>query len=150
MRSPEEAELAANIVLEALACGVNPKEIAVVAPYRAQCRMIKHKIREYAIASNRKNFEDIVVDTVERIQGQERDIVIISLTTSDPTHAAQRAEFYFQPNRLNVAITRPRVKRIVIGSINLFDARPLDPKLQEWVDNFRALYHQSYVVRVNN
>lgn len=150
MRSPEEADLAANIVLEALACGVNPKEIAVVAPYRAQCRMIKHKIREYAIASNQKNFEDIVVDTVERIQGQERDIVIISLTTSDPTHAAQRAEFYFQPNRLNVAITRPRVKRIVIGSINLFDARPLDPKLQEWVDNFRALYHQSYVVRVNN
>jgi DNA replication ATP-dependent helicase Dna2 len=92
--------------------------------------------------------EDIVVDTVERIQGQERDIIIVSLTTSDPAHAVQRAEFYFQPNRLNVAITRPRVKRIVIGSPLLFAARPPDKRLSSWVDHFRALYEQSYIVRL--
>lgn len=147
MRSPEEAELAAGIAIEAIACGLDPKEIAIVAPYRAQCRLIRHKIRELGNSANQRNLEDIVVDTVERIQGQERDMVIVSLTTSDPTHAAQRAEFYFQPNRLNVAITRPRVKRIVIGSPALFDARPTDRILQDWVENFRALYRQSYVVR---
>lgn len=147
MRSPEEAQLAAGIALEAMACGLDPKEIAIVAPYRAQCRLIRHTLRELANGANQRNFEDIVVDTVERIQGQERDMVIVSLTTSDPTHAAQRADFYFQPNRLNVAITRPRVKRIVIGSAKLFEARPTDRKLQEWVENFRALYRQSYVIR---
>jgi DNA replication ATP-dependent helicase Dna2 len=90
--------------------------------------------------------EKIVVDTVERIQGQERELVIISLTTSDPGHAAQRADFYFQPNRLNVAITRPKVKRIVVGSPLLFKAVPKEKKLQEWVEHFRALYQQSYVI----
>ena len=72
--------------------------------------------------------DGVMVDTVERIQGQERDVIIVSLTTSDPDHAAQRADFYFQPNRVNVAITHPRVKRIVIGSPNLFDARPTEAK----------------------
>lgn len=148
MRSPEEAELAAGIALEAVACGLDPREIAIVAPYRAQCRMIRNKIREFAKSVDTNRYEDIVVDTVERIQGQERDMVIVSLTTSDPVHASLRAEFYFQPNRLNVAITRPRVKRIVIGSKYLFDTIPSDKKLQEWVENFRALYRQSYVVRL--
>jgi DNA replication ATP-dependent helicase Dna2 len=147
MRSPEEANLAAQLALEALACGVSPREIAVVAPYRAQCRLIRKRLRELS-PPDRADFEEIVVDTVERIQGQERDLVIVSLTTSDPAHAAQRAAFYFQPNRLNVAITRPRVKRIVIGSPYLFDARPAERKHLEWVDHFRQLYAQSYIVQV--
>jgi DNA replication ATP-dependent helicase Dna2 len=87
------------------------------------------------------------VVAVERIQGQERDIMIVILTTSDPIHAANRVEYYFQPNRLIVAFTRPRVKRIVIGSTNLFIASPIDQKLQKWVKNFRALHRQSYVIR---
>ncbi|GAF78121.1 unnamed protein product, partial [marine sediment metagenome] len=106
--------------------------------------LIRRKLREADVVG----IDDIIVDTVERMQGQERDLIIFSLTTSNPAHAAQRAEFYFQPNRLNVAITRPRVKRIVIGSPRLLSARPPDPKHRRWVACFRELYKQSFRVPV--
>lgn len=148
MRSPEEAEIAAGIAAEALACGIPPQEIAIVAPYRAQGRLIRQQLFSQLGTSN-PAWEQIVVDTVERIQGQERDLVIISLTTSDPAHAAAVANFYFQPNRLNVAITRPRVKRIVLGSPTLFEANPKDAKYAAWVENFRALYQESKIIHIN-
>jgi len=143
MRAPQEADIAAGIVAEAVGRGLPPAEIAVVAPYRAQVREIRAALRKLHIDPDG---DGVVVDTVERIQGQERDVIVVSLTTSDPAHAAQRAEFYFQPNRLNVAITRPRTKRIVIGSPRLFDAQPSDPEHRRWVDHFRGLYEASHVV----
>jgi len=145
MRAEPEARVATDVVVEAIKRGVSPAEIAVVAPYRAQTRLICRKLREAGVVG----VDDVViVDTVERIQGQERDLIIFSLTTSNPAHAAQRAEFYFQPNRLNVAITRPRVKRIVIGSPRLLSAHPPDPKHRQWVAYFRELYKQSFRVPV--
>ncbi len=148
MSSPEEAEIAAGLAAEAVRCGVPVDEIAIVSPYRAQGRLIRQHLRQLARENDREALAEIVVDTVERIQGQERDMVILSLATSDPDHAAARAEFYFQPNRLNVSITRPRVKRIVIGSPFLFQTHPGDPRLQGWVKNFQALYEESTVVTV--
>ena len=144
MRAESEAEVAAGVVVEAIKRGVPPEEIAVVAPYRAQTSLIRRKLREADVVG----IDDIIVDTVERIQGQERDLIIFSLTTSNPAHAAQRAGFYFQPNRLNVAITRPRVKRIVIGSPRLLSAHPPDPKHRQWVAYFRELYKDSFRVPV--
>jgi DNA replication ATP-dependent helicase Dna2 len=44
------------------------------------------------------------------MQGQERDLVILSLTTSNPAFALGLADFFYQPERLNVAVTRPRKK----------------------------------------
>jgi DNA replication ATP-dependent helicase Dna2 len=145
MRAPKEARLAAGIVIEALKRGLPRKEIAVVAPYRAQVRLIRNTLQKLGVESGEKG---IVIDTVERIQGQERDVIVISLTTSDPGHASQQADFYFQPNRLNVAITRPRVKRIVLGSPRLFNARPTEAKHKRWVEHFRALYKSSHIFRV--
>jgi len=142
MRCPEEAEIAAGVAAEAVSCGVSPEEIAIVAPYRAQCRLIRKRLQEILP----DGCENIIVDTVERIQGQDKDMVIVSLITSDLGHAASRAEFFFQPNRLNVAITRPRVKRIVIGNHVLFETRPRGRKLKEWVEIFRGLYEQSPLI----
>lgn len=145
MRSPEEAEIAAGLAAEAIECGVPPEEIAIVAPYRAQGRLIRQELYK-RLEGKIKDIGGIVVDTVERIQGQEREMIIVSLTTSDPGHAAQRAEFYFQPNRLNVAITRPRVKRIILGSPQLFLAQPADKKHQQWVGLFQELCEQAKMI----
>ena len=144
MRSEEEAQIAAGIVREAVRRGLPEAGIAVVAPYRAQVRLIRNALLEYGIEMGG---QAVVVDTVERIQGQERDVIIFSLTTSDPEHAAERADFYFQPNRLNVAITRPRVKRIVIGDHRLFDAADHAPAYREWVEKFKGLWEDSEVVQ---
>ena len=77
-------------------------------------------------------------------------MIIISLTTSDSSHAAKNAEFYFQPNRLNVAITRPKSKRIIIGSKYLFAAEPKSVEHCEWVRLFRELYEQCEIIQVKN
>lgn len=146
MRSPEEAALAAELVIEAMDCGLPANEIAVIAPYRAQGRLIRNNLFSY----KQEGFpiDQIVVDTGERIQGQERDVIIISLTTSDPAHAENRAEFFFQPNRLNVSITRPRVKRIILGSPLLFRTNPKEESLKRNVELFYELYKQCHKVRI--
>ncbi|MCF8131170.1 MAG: hypothetical protein K9N10_21880 [Deltaproteobacteria bacterium] len=54
-----------------------------------------------------------MIDTVERIQGQERDVVVVSLTASDEEHIKAEKDFLMMPNRMNVSFTRPRTKLIV-------------------------------------
>ena len=63
-----------------------------------------------------------LVDTVERVQGAERDVILFGLTASDPDHLL--SEFLNSPNRLNVAMTRARTKLIIIGSRAFFSALP--------------------------
>jgi superfamily I DNA and/or RNA helicase len=55
------------------------------------------------------------------MQGQERDYVIYSLANSHPLEAKVRLEFFYSPNRLNVAITRAIKKCIVISNYKVFD-----------------------------
>ena len=144
-RSPQEADLIAELVEQLLLSGIKPKDIGILAPFRAQVRLIKAALEQRI--SDEKTVKKIFVDTVERIQGQERDVVLISLTTSDLKMAAEKAEFFFKPQRLNVAITRAKMKRITLGSSNLFKARSENPDLQKCMDLFRAFYEASKVVR---
>jgi DNA replication ATP-dependent helicase Dna2 len=72
-------------------------------------------------------WNQVIVDTVERMQGQEKEVVLVSFATASPAFAAQMADFLFQPQRLNVAFTRPRTKLILIGSHHMLDAEQSDP-----------------------
>jgi DNA replication ATP-dependent helicase Dna2 len=137
-RSDAEAGLAAELIAELIACGVEPSEIGVVTPYRAQARAIRSRLRA-ALPDDYEHRRAVVVDTVERMQGQERDLLIVSLTSSDVAFASELAEFIFQPERLNVAITRPRRKLIILGSRHLLDARPRDAAQQDAVALLRDL-----------
>jgi DNA replication ATP-dependent helicase Dna2 len=107
-----DAQLVAEICAAAIAGGLPPREIGIVTPYRAQGRAIRTLLRE---ALGRAGARDVVADTVERMQGQERELVILSQATGDEVFLAAVREFFFQPQRLNVAITRARTKLIVIG-----------------------------------
>ncbi len=53
--------------------------------------------------------------------------------------AADLAEFFFQPERLNVAVTRPRKKLIIVGSRHVLNAQPEDPELAQGVELLRDL-----------
>jgi len=133
-RSHVEASAVADLVAALLEGGVPPGEIGIVTPFRAQSREIRTLLRRVVPDDDLRRL--IVVDTVERMQGQERDVVILSLTTSNPVFAAGIADFYFQPERLNVAITRPRAKLIVVGSRSLRDAAPAGLDQQAAVEQF--------------
>lgn len=142
MRSKEEAILVSALITEAIKCGIPSEDIAVITPYRAQGRLIRNLLVRIYGPENDIN-QKIIVDTVERIQGQEKEMIIISLTTSDPVHSSQNAEFFFHPNRLNVALTRAKTKRIVIGSKFLFSTRSENNEIMNWVRLFEEFYKVS-------
>jgi DNA replication ATP-dependent helicase/nuclease Dna2 len=122
VRSPEEARLAAALALDAVESGVPGHEVGIITPYRAQERLIKSELARQA---GRQGVpRGLVVETVERVQGQERELTIVSLTVSDVEYAADAAEFFFRPSRFNVALTRARSKRIVLMDPGLLESRP--------------------------
>jgi DNA replication ATP-dependent helicase Dna2 len=136
-RSHAEASLVADLIATLLEIGFPASQIGVVAPYRAQGREIRNLLRKVVPEASVRR--QIVTDTVERMQGQERDLVILSLTTSNPAFAAGLAEFFFQPERLNVAITRPRSKLIILGSGHLLTTAPENLEYQLLVEQLHDL-----------
>jgi len=137
VRSHLEAEKVVELVLALLEHRIPPQEIGVVVPYRAQSRLIRSLLRRNLPVSDW--WKEIVADTVERMQGQEREVVLVSLTTSSVTFATQVADFLLQPQRLNVAVTRPRTKLILLGSQSLIKSHPQDEKLVASFDLLRSL-----------
>jgi DNA replication ATP-dependent helicase Dna2 len=111
-RNPRDAQLVADLCTAAAAGGVPLAAIGVVTPYRAQGRAVRDRLTR---RFGREAAKQIVADTVERMQGQEREMIILSLATGDEGFLRAVAEFFFQPERLNVSITRAAAKLIVIG-----------------------------------
>lgn len=118
-RSPFEAEMIADMVLDLLYNGVNLDHIGIISPYRAQIREIKRALVEKNVL-NEDNLDSIFVDTVERMQGQEKDYIFFSLANCNPEEVEDRLAFFYSPNRLNVAITRAHIKCITLTNEKIF------------------------------
>ena len=118
-RSPYEAKLAADLIDALLENGVELEDIAVITPYRAQVREVKRAMMNKGLIDE-DSLDDVFVDTIERMQGQEKDYVIFTLANSNPSEVEDRLEFFYSPNRLNVAITRAKTKCIVIANEKVF------------------------------
>ncbi len=97
--------------------------IGVVVPHRAQKAALRERLPALALANS--------IDTVERFQGGERDVIIVACTASDPEYILMEAEFLMDPQRLNVALSRARKKLIVLAASSVFGALPFDLELFE-------------------
>lgn len=107
----EEASFIARLLREALACGMKTGDIAVITPYRRQVRLIREMV------VNELNTDDIpLIDTVERLQGQDVDMIILSFSVSCPKYYKTARAFLYNPNRLNVMISRAKKKVVIIAS----------------------------------
>lgn len=99
------------------------RALGVVTPHRAQrARIIAGLAALFAVPGSdprTQQWIDGAVDTVERFQGQERDVIIASYAVGDPDTIAEEAEFLMNLNRFNVLSTRPRAKLVVIASREL-------------------------------
>lgn len=123
-RSNEEAHAVAELVEELVRRhGIAAKDIAVIAPFRAQVRLLRSSLEQRGLP----RLDELVVDTVERIQGQEREVVIVSLTAGDPQASRSRGAFHLSTNRLNVALSRARSKAVLVASAHAFESLPHDP-----------------------
>lgn len=103
----EEARVVNELVRSFLTeGGVDGHSIGVVSPFRAQVVLLRQMLDDTGVA----------VDTIERFQGGERDIMVISLVRSQGTG------FVFDDRRLNVAITRARRKLVLVAHPELFQS----------------------------
>ncbi len=93
--------------------------VFIVSPHHAQIRAIQREL------AARRQWRCLpFVDTVDKMQGQEADAVLVSYGVADPEFALREAEFIYGLNRLNVAITRARSKTIVCLPRPLLEASP--------------------------
>ena len=104
-----EAEAVITLVKNLLDEGHTPNSIAVITPFRKQVRLIRSKANEV--------LEQIpLIDTVERLQGQDVDCIILTFATSNSKYISEVHHFLFNPNRLNVMISRAKTKVIIFAS----------------------------------
>ena len=103
-------------------------DVGIISPYRAQVQYLRSlvKKREYF-----KPFRSLItVNTVDGFQGQERDIILVSLVRSNDEG---QIGFLRDLRRMNVAITRARMKLIILGDVKTMGRHPFYRKLYEYV-----------------
>lgn len=106
-----EADAVIEMVKALLLEGNKPSDIAVITPFRKQVRLIRSKA--HAVLED----EAIpLIDTVERLQGQDVKCIILSFASSSMSYIGNIGGFLFNLNRLNVMISRAKTKVIIYGS----------------------------------
>ena len=108
--NPEEATFIASVTEYVLSLGMDTKDIAIVTPYRRQVLSIRKELRERLGANIPQ------VDTVERLQGQDVDFVIISFSVTSEEFYKNNIAFLLNRNRLNVMISRAKKKVLLVKS----------------------------------
>jgi uncharacterized protein len=86
------------------------QHILVVAPYNAQVNLLRDRLPDGAR-----------IGTVDKFQGQEAEVVLVSLATSSPEDLPRHVDFFYSKNRLNVAISRARTLAIVLMNPRLLE-----------------------------
>lgn len=110
---------------------VSKADILIVAPYNLQIKALEREI------------PDVKIGTVDKFQGQEAPIVIVSMSASDASESARGMEFLLNKNRLNVAISRAMVLAIVVGNPALASARCMSVGQIELVNLFSKVLQSS-------
>lgn len=115
--------------------------VGVVTPHRAQRAAVTRLLRETFPDDDPVLIED-AVDTVERFQGGERDLILVSFGVGDPDVIESEEEFLLGLNRTNVAISRARAKAVVIVSNELSYHLPEDVEVVRTARAVKGFVHQ--------
>lgn len=141
--SPEEAETIVRLVREHLGIMWSPgagkparpltvADILVVAAYNAQVNLVREVLEAEGLSS-------VKVGTVDKFQGQEAPIVLVTMACSSAADASRGIEFLLNRNRVNVAISRGQWKAIIVRSEALTDYLPSNPSTLSQLGAFMAL-----------
>lgn len=129
--SPVEAYLAGRVLdpLPVVAQEPESDELSagVVVPFRLMRRRMQNHV-------------DLTVDTVERFQGGERDVMALAMTAGNQGYVNQISEFLLDANRFNVGASRMKQKLFIVVSKSLFRAVSSDPEKYEQQKAWKQLY----------
>ena len=139
--NPEEAAALLNYLLQ-LGERLQKADVlatcGIIAPYRAQVKEINEQFQANEPFKNL--FAKVDIDTVDAFQGQERDIICISLTRSNSN---AEIGFLADERRMNVALTRARKKLVVMGDSATFGQHAFYSRFLDYVQSLNA-YHSVY------
>ena len=135
-----EAQLAAQLALqvyerEMQLDGFDPMtSLGIITPYRSQIVLIKREIEKLGIAP----LNEIIIDTVERFQGSERDTIIYSFCINSAYQLQFLANMTIDDGvevdrKLNVALTRARKQMMILGVPHLLKLNPIYKRLIKWL-----------------
>ena len=136
--SIEEFEVVRNLIKQIIGSnfednGVKRKitidDILIISPYNTQVNLLISELEK-------ENLKNPRVGTIDKFQGQEAPITIISMTSSDSDSLPRNREFFFSRNRLNVAISRAQVASIILFNPLLLDSSPKNLDHIKLMNNF--------------
>ncbi len=107
-------------------------DVGIISPYRAQVQYLKRLIKKYEFFKPYRRL--ISVNTVDGFQGQERDVILISLVRSN---GEGQIGFLKDLRRMNVAMTRARMKLIILGNKDTMTQHPFYKQLWEYIESVR-------------
>jgi hypothetical protein len=113
-------------------CPLGQEDLLVVAAYNAQVHLIRKALEEDGLSGMR-------VGTVDKFQGQEAPVVIVSMACSAVSEAPRGAEFLLNRNRINVAVSRGQWRAVIIRSPELTSYMPRRPAALEELGAFIGL-----------
>jgi len=115
--NPTEADRIAEIVESFVAAGIEPEDIGVIAPFRAQVAEISRRVA-------------VTVDTVDRFQGSSKEIIIVSFVAT----GRLEGPLFDDHRRINVALTRAKKGLVLVGDRTALAAEPFYERLLQWAD----------------
>ena len=148
--SPQEADVVVRLVADLVgrtwhdpaatpdARPLAPHDVLVVAAYNAQVWTVRQALDAAGFAGTR-------VGTVDRFQGQEAPVVLVTTAASSPTHVPRGLDFLLDRNRLNVAVSRGQWAAFVVRSSRLTRTLPHRPESLERLGAFVGLTTRSVV-----
>jgi ATP-dependent RNA/DNA helicase IGHMBP2 len=114
--------------------------VGLISPYRAQVRRMKELLAEGNFEGINAMDELLTVDSIDAFQGQERDVIVISLVRSN---AEGEIGFLADVRRMNVALTRAKRKLIVIGDSSTLSSNPFYQDFLDYVEKnniYKSVY----------
>ncbi|MBD7919125.1 TM0106 family RecB-like putative nuclease [Cellulomonas sp. Sa3CUA2] len=148
--SPEEAEVVVRLVTDLVgrtwrdpraaepARPLTPADVLVVAAYNAQVWTVRRALDAAGFTATR-------VGTVDRFQGQEAPVVLVTTAASSPAQVPRGLDFLLDRNRLNVAVSRGQWAAFVVRSTHLTRTLPQRPESLERLGAFVGLTTRSVV-----
>jgi DNA replication ATP-dependent helicase Dna2 len=113
--NPAEADRVAAVVAEYLDVGVDPEDVVVIAPFRAQVAEISRRV-------------DVAVDTVDRFQGSSAEVVVVSFVATNELDGP----IFEDTRRVNVALTRAKKALVLVGDTEALESESFYARMLDW------------------
>ncbi|KAJ1927120.1 DNA replication endonuclease-helicase Dna2 [Tieghemiomyces parasiticus] len=142
IQNPAEADLAYQLVECLIRCGLPEDEIGLITPYRAQVKLLRHRLAEARPA--------VEVHTVDKYQGRDKRCILMSFVRSNS--GGHVGELLRDWRRINVALTRAKHKLVLIGSATTLNETPLFAEMlrflngRDWVLTLPPGAHQRHEI----